>query len=98
MTKRIIPYVLAAMALIAGVASLHQYNVTWDEALGDLFFGQRYFSFFTSFDRRYLDFRPTLAIFDRASGRERSRIADAQTPPADGVPAKAANAGKDRAG
>jgi Dolichyl-phosphate-mannose-protein mannosyltransferase len=57
MTKRIIPYVLAAMALIAGVASLHQYNVTWDEALGDLFFGQRYFSFFTSLDRRYLDFR-----------------------------------------
>ena len=57
MTKRIIPYLLAAMALIAGVASLHQYNVTWDEALGDLFFGQRYFSFFTSFDRGYLDFR-----------------------------------------
>jgi hypothetical protein len=51
------PTLLAAIALIAGFASLHQYNVTWDEALGDLFFGQRYFSFFTSFDRRYLDFR-----------------------------------------
>ena len=31
--------------------------MTWDEALGDLFFGQRYFSYFTTFDRRYLDFR-----------------------------------------
>src|ERR1700694_1662784 len=51
------PTLLAAIALIAGFASLHQYNVTWDEALGDLFFGQRYFSFFTSFDRKYLDFR-----------------------------------------
>jgi hypothetical protein len=57
MTKRIVPYAFAAIALIAGFASLHQYNVTWDEALGDLFFGQRYLSFFTSFDRKYLDFR-----------------------------------------
>jgi hypothetical protein len=57
MTKRAIPYVLAALLLVAGFASLHQYNATWDEAIGDLFFGQRYLSFFTSFDFRYLDFR-----------------------------------------
>lgn len=31
--------------------------MTWDEALGDLFFGERYFSFFTSFDAKYLDFQ-----------------------------------------
>jgi 4-amino-4-deoxy-L-arabinose transferase-like glycosyltransferase len=54
--KRLIPYTLAALLLLAGFLSLHQYNVTWDEALGDLFFGQRYFSFFTTFDHRYLDF------------------------------------------
>lgn len=57
MTKRAIPYALAALLLVAGFASLKQYNATWDEAIGDLFFGQRYFSFFTSFDSRYLDFR-----------------------------------------
>jgi uncharacterized protein len=47
--------------------------------------------------RRYLDFRPTLEIFDRASGRQRPRIAGAHKPAPDGVPTKAAHAGKDRA-
>jgi len=36
---------------------LDQYNVTWDEALGDFFFGERYLSWFTTFDGKYLDFR-----------------------------------------
>ena len=31
--------------------------MTWDEALGDLFFGERYLSYFTSFDGKYLDFQ-----------------------------------------
>src|SRR2546428_871986 len=57
MRSRLTPFVLATILLIAGFLSLHQYNVTWDEAIGDLFFGQRYFSFFTSFDSRYLDFK-----------------------------------------
>jgi hypothetical protein len=56
MTRRLLPYALAALVLVAGFASLHQYNVTWDEGLGDLFFGQRYLSFFTSFDAKYLEF------------------------------------------
>jgi hypothetical protein len=38
------------------VPALDQYNATWDEALGDYFFGERYLSFFTSFDPIYLDF------------------------------------------
>ena len=36
--------------------SLPLYNVTWDEALGDYFFGERYLSYFTSFDPAYLEF------------------------------------------
>lgn len=56
MTRRLLPYALAALTLVAGFASLHQYNATWDEAVGDLFFGQRYLSFFTSFDSKYLEF------------------------------------------
>jgi hypothetical protein len=55
--KKATPYLLAAAVLAAGFAGIHQTNVTWDEAVGDLFFGQRYFSFFTTFDARYLDFR-----------------------------------------
>ena len=70
MKSRLIPFLLAAILLTAGFLSLHQYNVTWDEALGDLFFGQRYLSFFTTFDSKYLnfganpyppDFRPDLS-------------------------------------
>ncbi|MDA8015907.1 MAG: glycosyltransferase family 39 protein [Thermoanaerobaculia bacterium] len=49
-------WVVAAGLLVVGFPALDQYNVTWDEALGDLFFGQRYLSFFTSFDPTYLDF------------------------------------------
>jgi predicted nucleotidyltransferase len=47
--------------------------------------------------RRYLDFRPTLAIFDRASGRQRSRIDDAPRPPFEGARTEVGSAGKDRA-
>jgi hypothetical protein len=55
--KRTAPYLLALLVLVAGFVGIHQTNVTWDEAVGDLFFGQRYISFFTTFDWRYLDFR-----------------------------------------
>lgn len=44
------------MLWLAGFPALRQFNVTWDEALGDLFYGERYFSYFTSFDAKYLDF------------------------------------------
>src|SRR5207253_7512840 len=56
MMRRLVPFALAGLLLAAGFASLHQYNATWDEAVGDLFFGQRYLSFFTSFDTKYLHF------------------------------------------
>jgi hypothetical protein len=50
------PFVLAAVLLGLGFSVLHEYNVNWDEALGDLFFGQRYLSYFTTLDARYLRF------------------------------------------
>jgi hypothetical protein len=55
--KRATPYLLAVTLLAAGFVGIRQVGVTWDEAVGDLFFGQRYFSFFTTFDAKYLDFR-----------------------------------------
>lgn len=42
--------------VVVGFLAVDDYSVTWDEALGDLFFGERYLSFFTSLDSRYLDF------------------------------------------
>lgn len=56
--RRILVPLLAILAFwIWTVPSLELYNVTWDEALGDLFFGERYLSYFTSFDSDYLDFQ-----------------------------------------
>jgi Dolichyl-phosphate-mannose-protein mannosyltransferase len=50
------PLGLAVLVLVLGFPALSRYGVTWDEALGDFFFGERYLDFFLSFDRRYLDF------------------------------------------
>lgn len=55
--RRVLPAILIAVLFAWGFAALDQYNVTWDEALGDFFFGERYLSFFTSFDPIYLDFQ-----------------------------------------
>ena len=55
-SARLLPAALVALLVAYGFAALDRYNVTWDEALGDLFFGQRYLSFWTSFDTAYLDF------------------------------------------
>lgn len=52
----LVPAVCVALVCGFGFAALDQYGVTWDEALGDFFFGQRYLSFFTSLDLAYLDF------------------------------------------
>ena len=52
-----LPWLLVALLFAGGFPALRQYNVTWDEALGDLFFGERYFSYLTSFDAKYLDFQ-----------------------------------------
>ncbi len=54
--RRAVPIVLVVVLIAWCAPALDQYNVTWDEALGDFFFGDRYLSFFTSFDPVYLDF------------------------------------------
>lgn len=46
---------LALLVPLIGAPRLDDYSVTWDEALGDLFYGQRYLSFFLSGDREFLD-------------------------------------------
>jgi hypothetical protein len=51
-----VPLGLAALVLVLGFPALSRYGVTWDEALGDFFFGERYLDYFLSFDQRYLDF------------------------------------------
>ncbi len=55
--RRLVPAAMILGLLAFCIPALDQYNVTWDEALGDLFFGERYLSYFSSFDPVYLDFR-----------------------------------------
>jgi hypothetical protein len=51
---------------VAGALTLPKYGLTWDEGLGNLFFGERYAHYFATFDRSYLDFYdPNLAIHGR---------------------------------
>jgi len=51
---------LVILFLFSGILTLHNYGLTWDEGLGNLFFGERYFRYFISFDQKYLDFQVDL--------------------------------------
>ena len=51
-----LPLLLVAALWAVGFPVLDDYAVTWDEALGDFFFGQRYGSFYGTLDPVYLDF------------------------------------------
>ncbi len=56
MRRYAVPAGLAVVLALAAFPSLKHYNVTWDEALGDFFFGERYLSYFSTLDSSYLDF------------------------------------------
>lgn len=75
--RKALPFALAIALVAIGFTQLSRYNVTWDEALGDFFFGQRYLSYFTSFDSHYLDFAadpyPPGFVPDLRSSEFRSR-------------------------
>ena len=45
---------------LSGVLTLPRYGLTWDEGLGNVFFGERYALYLTSFQEKYLDFRTNL--------------------------------------
>ncbi len=55
-TRATWPLLVALLLAAITLVGIGDVNVTWDEALGDFFFGQRNLSFLTSFDARYLDF------------------------------------------
>ncbi|MEM6456536.1 MAG: glycosyltransferase family 39 protein [Acidobacteriota bacterium] len=53
----LVPLALALLFALLAAPQLDRYNVTWDEALGDFFYGERYLSFVLSGgDARYIDF------------------------------------------
>lgn len=57
-------YVL--LFIVLGFVTLPRYGFTWDEGVGDVFFGERYFHFFISLNPAYLDFeKPDLDVNQR---------------------------------
>jgi 4-amino-4-deoxy-L-arabinose transferase-like glycosyltransferase len=53
---------LALLYLIIGIATLRFYGLTWDEGLGNVFFGERYFYYLTTFKGKFLDFGADLSL------------------------------------
>jgi len=47
--------------LTAAIVTLPAYGMTWDEGLGNFFFGERYLFYLTSLNGKYLDFKADLA-------------------------------------
>ncbi|NPV75116.1 MAG: hypothetical protein HPY59_01950 [Anaerolineae bacterium] len=53
--------IFTASYLAAAIATLPAYGMTWDEGLGNFFFGERYLFYLLTFNGKYLDFKADLA-------------------------------------
>jgi hypothetical protein len=47
---------------LSGIGSLHNFGISWDEGLGNLFFGERYYLYFQTQQEKFLDFKTNLAF------------------------------------
>jgi hypothetical protein len=47
---------LVIIFVVSGILTLRNYGMTWDEGLGNFFFGERYLYYFTTFQPKYLEF------------------------------------------
>ncbi len=56
----VVTFVLAF--LVIGCITLKNFGLTWDEGLGNLFFGERYLRYFSSFKEVFLDFKADLPV------------------------------------
>ena len=52
---------LVLIFLISGILTLPRYGLSWDEGLGNVFFGERYYFYLSTFQEKYLDVRTNLA-------------------------------------
>ena len=53
-------FALALIFLLSGLFTLGNYGISWDEGLGNMFFGNRYAQYLLGFDEKYLDFATIL--------------------------------------
>jgi hypothetical protein len=66
--RRMSTYWIIALLLLflaTGFLTLRYYGLTWDEGLGNLFFGERYFRYFLSFNQNFLDFKADLPVLQQ---------------------------------
>ena len=66
METKLLMLVYVSLFVVLGFITLPKYGFTWDEGVGDVFFGERYFHFFTSLNPAYLNFEnPDLDVHHR---------------------------------
>jgi hypothetical protein len=58
--SNVLAVVIILVFMITGILTLPSYSLTWDEGLGNLFFGDRYFQFFMTLNQDYLDFEKNI--------------------------------------
>ena len=54
-------YIFILSFFCSGIITLPEYGMSWDEGLGNFFFGERYYYYFTTFKGKYLNFNADLA-------------------------------------
>ena len=65
--------VFVIVYILLGILTLKFYSISWDEGLGNLFFGERYLNYFINLDANYLDFNESdLPIHQRTPNFFRS--------------------------
>ena len=52
---------------LSGILTLSEYGMTWDEGLGNFFFGERYLRYVSSFNANYLNFNEYLSMHKEQS-------------------------------
>jgi 4-amino-4-deoxy-L-arabinose transferase-like glycosyltransferase len=60
--NHLLALLLVGLFILSGVLTLGDYGLAWDEGLGNLFLGERYFYYLQTFQQKYLDFKAELDI------------------------------------
>jgi hypothetical protein len=60
MNKNWAAIIIVVLFLCSGILTLQIYGLSWDEGLGNIFFGERYYLYLTSLDTTLLDFKAEL--------------------------------------
>ncbi|MCD4674009.1 MAG: glycosyltransferase family 39 protein [Anaerolineaceae bacterium] len=60
--SHILALLVVLLFTLSGILTLDDYGLAWDEGLGNIFLGERYYYYFQTFQQKYLDFKTELSI------------------------------------